>query len=218
MADGGVLHLSHSLMIIGSLFVFSPHDPNFFSSPSELFIWEWHFCYDVTSLHPTRHCFATLSPLSKWDASIHAFLTRAEGCARTSVCMCTAYSCACEQCLFVKEKNWWEGPKSCLDSAECAILDTLKVLFGWFLPCSSPCECECVCMNVEPVTHDIRTSQPPVSQTILTSSPWIRSFSACPRKIIPPYVTSSWIVTGQIAVCWKLREKDELLVNKTCPI
>lgn len=40
-------------------------------------------------------------------------------------------------------------------------------------------------MNVEPAKHDIRTSQPPVCQTILTSSPWIRSFSACPRKNNP---------------------------------
>lgn len=77
-----------------SFFSFSPHDPNFFSSPSELFIREWHFCYDVTSLHPTRcHRFATLSPLSKWDASIHAFLTRADGCACASVCTWATLVC-----------------------------------------------------------------------------------------------------------------------------
>lgn len=40
-------------------------------------------------------------------------------------------------------------------------------------------------MNVEPATHDIRTSQPPVCQTILTPSPWIRSLSACPRRNNP---------------------------------
>lgn len=33
-------------------------------------------------------------------------------------------------------------------------------------------------------------------------------------KIIPPYVISSWIVPEQIALCWKWKERDELLANK----
>lgn len=81
--DGGVFHLSHSLMFAGAFFFFSP---------SALFVWGRRCFYDVTSLHPTLRCFATLFPPSKWDASVHAFLTRAEGSAGTAVYTCAACS------------------------------------------------------------------------------------------------------------------------------
>ncbi len=98
MAYDGVLHLSHPLMIIASLF-FVPtllneplrlsflQKPNFISSPSELFK---TFETDISS---TARCHftpshSTLFRLSKWDASTHAFLTRVEGCACCKFPLC----------------------------------------------------------------------------------------------------------------------------------
>lgn len=103
MADGGALHLSHSLMIIDHhLFVsfllmilISFHPPQSYSIYLGVkFLLRCRF----TPSHPPLLCHS-LSLLSKWDASIHAFLTRAEGCACTSACMWATLVCKGEKLM-----------------------------------------------------------------------------------------------------------------------
>lgn len=210
MADEGVLHLSHTLMVIASLFSPLLNKPLGLSFTVILISFHSHQSYLRKHLRPPFFlqchlpisCCLTLFPLSNVDASTWAFFKHV-GCSF----VCTAYSsmlilvCKWETPMTKAKERYWHSWLQ-------IILDSLKVLvvLCYF---ASHYMCDSVCV----FAHSDECGM-----TFTHHTPYVRSFWPHWKKkkslivcscVILSHVIMSWIIMEQIIVYWQWRENDE---------
>lgn len=141
---------------------------------------------------PPLLCHSLFSP-SKWD--VHAFLTRAEGCACTPLWKSCLFMCLWVRlvCKWMnkkerkkkKNRGWEGGPKSSIDLSERAILDTLRVLLFPVAALTTSVTARDECSTGYARHPHITTSRVSDHPDFIPLPLWIRSFQIIlPRVII----------------------------------